>query len=321
MSSIFDNLPISKVDLVKEAQVLKTDQANIAAYQRSVEGVGLESLEASPAHKLVMQSLQDRYRQYAEPGVGNEALTAIAVGAIIGGGLVAYKKLMRAKNNPITKSVAELEKRINDTYSAKWLVNKKPVEGEVSTPIAAMLKGTDLSSIATAANKFVSDNSKLAGDAVKYLEDAWKKIEPLYETWKNATDKEAAEKAAGQIFSLYPEPPYKSYKPFATKFTDAGTGKITALTSAEFAQAVELLKSLVTMFDTIDELMENAVEHVGTWDDIDDSEDAKPSSSKIFNYCYAEYYVDHIGRDLYLLREIVLKMARGVEEWIVKSFK
>lgn len=318
--SVLDNLPLGHLDIVNDGLRLKKDHQLITAYTQKIEGVGLETLDADPAHQLIQQSLFERYGRYSQLGAGNEGLLMIA--AIVGGGYLAYKTLMRGKNNPITKSTKDLQAKITSTYTSTWIDGKESVDKDVTCGVISKLfKGGDFGELSPQITKQTTDSTSECQASSKYLISTWPKVANHLNAWKKADDEFYEDKAIEDLGDEFNEPTYK-LAPAITILKGTGTGnKVSALTVGEYPKAVQLMKDLVSAFDVIDSLGEDVCHGVGFWDDFFDAQEKKSSFDEAFRYGYAEYFIDHFGSDAYKAREIILSLARGLEEWVVKSFK
>lgn len=320
--SIFDNQPPGLLDYVESARLIKEDKANLDEYITSIQGAGLESFGSAPAHKLIEQGLADRYPAHFKMGSGTEGLILLA--AVLGGGYIAYKKMMRAKNNPVLKNTAEAEKAIDKTYTAAWLEGKESVGKPVKVSyLSSIVPGDDFSKASTTCNDVADNLSKSIIDVVDKAMAAWKKIEPIAREWLAAADDEGREAAHAKLKAAYPEAPYLTLSK-EIKFPARIKGPehtFEPLSKEDYPKAVALMKYIVSCFDTVDDQGERVWDEIGLWDEFDKTESKWPGVDDFYDCAYAENIHDYFGRDLFSARNTLLDISRGLEEWIVKSFK
>lgn len=321
--SIFDNRAPTLMDFAQDGHQLKADHKLVTAYIEQTKGVGLESLDQSPAHKLIEQGLMERYGK--QISAGTEGLgTLMLAGAVIAGGYSVYKKLMRAKNNPVLKNTAEAEANVDKTYTTAWLEGKEPVDKPVKVSyLSTFIPGDDFSKAPGACNKAADDLVKSITGVVSKAEAAWKKIEPIAREWCKAKDDEERKAAHAKLKAAYAEAPYLVLSkeivfPVRVKSADH---PFTPLSKEDYPKAVALLKHVVSCFDKVDEQGERVWMNLGLWDEFDSMDGTTFGADDFFDYAYAENIHDYFGRDLFSARNILLDLSRGLEEWIVKSFK
>lgn len=321
--SVLDNLPPVRLDYYMDGQQLKQDHELITAYQKSTEGVGLESLEENPSHQLVVQGLMDRYGDHIKLTHGNEGLLLIA--AVVGGGYLAYKKFMRAKNNPVLKNTTNAEQNVDKTYDSKWIDGKtstgKPVSvDELSKYFAGDNFGNMSGNITSAITKLASTTTKVVANA----EQVWEKIAPIVRKWIGAKTDEDKKKYYDELKAAYPKNPFNE---LAEKLKEGHipmngkSSKIAALTISEYAAAVTLLKKAVEGLAAIDEASENLWDGLGFWDLFDDVDSDSAEAKTMWDYGYAENIGDYFGRGLWAARDEMLSVARGLEKLIINSYK
>ena len=319
--SIFNDLSPALSDYEQEAQQIKNDKILLDAYTQQTSGVGLESLDASPAHQLIARGLAARYPEHFKLGTGNEALLALA--AILGTGYLAYRKMMTSKNNPVLKELRETNKKINETYTADWIVGKTPV----TKPLK--LSHIDLYFAADNFGKLQSPLAQLAVNlqksVTKGVDDAnaaWRKIEPLAKQWFDAKDDDTRDATLAKIKALYSESPFTTIANGIEYPQPEGSAHtFQPLTVDEYPKAVALLKALFTAFDKIDEKGEILWMDIGFWDYFDKTDGSLKGYKELCKYASAEDIHDMMGSRLFGARSLLLNFAKSVEEWIVKSFK
>lgn len=304
------------------AHQMEKDQIAINQYTGQLKGAGLEAFD-TPSHKLVLQGMSARYGDYMKLGSGQEGLGAmLLLGVAIGGGLTVYKKLMLAKNSPITKDISDVLNKVTETYTPKWLEGKTSVNKDVTCgKLNKLFGGSELSVLDTAAVKYATQAEHEAKAAGVYLTGAWDKIKPLLERWKKAGEGEEDE-VIELMTDLYPEPPYLTMPVIHTN-TPGGKGeKVKALSEAEYPKAVALLKALLKAAEEVDGMSYDIANKVGFKDHWYDGIPAdKRGEDDAFQYGHYRYYLDHYGVKTWNQHEALINAARGVEEWITKSFK
>lgn len=319
--SIFDNEQ-SFVGFVHEGQRLSSDSKLLAAYAKQIEGVGLETLEKDPAYQLITQAMTERYGKYALPNAGNEGigLAIIGIGALAAIGHAAFKKMMIAKNSPMLKDINTAEQKVNNTYTAAWLDGKESVGKEVSNGmISKLFEGKDFATVSKALEKYfnevVAEFKKATADHIKL----WKEIEPYIRRWGDAPDREEREGIVEQLRAKYGRDVWT--EPCANiklDKEDKKGGKLPALTKDEYGKAVALIKSLLAKATDVDELTEDVWHNVGLWDYFDKFGD---EADAIWDWGYAEVVNGNHGHYGYRIHTQLIGIARGLEEWITKSFK
>ncbi|QXO10156.1 hypothetical protein pEaSNUABM37_00195 [Erwinia phage pEa_SNUABM_37] len=321
--SIFDNQPPRLMDYVQDGLTLKRDKELIDGYVASTQGIGLESLEQSPSNKLILQGLADRYPKHFQVSAGNEGLIMLA--AIIGGGYLVYKKMMRSKNNPVLKDVADADKKVEKTYDAEWISGKSSVGGQVSCgELSAYFNGSNFNAISTEAAKSVKELTDTLVEVTSEAIKLWFKLAPIIRNWVGATSEEDKKKYYDEMKKVAPKNPWgdlnaKIKEKMLTKTGKAG--KVEALSESDYAKATALLKDAVDALVKIDNASEDLWMDVGFWDLFDDVESDTDEADEMWAYGYAENIGDHFGRTLFAARTSVLDVSRGLEEWIIKSFK
>jgi len=320
--SIFDKEPQAFVNFVHEGRRLKQDRDLLTAYSKQIEGVGVEALAENPAHQLIMRGLEARYGKHVQPGVGNEAigLAIVGVAALATAGYVGFKKLMLAKNNPALKDIKVAEQKVNSTYTAAWLNGKESVGKEVSNGmISKLFEGKDFATVSKALEKYfnevVTEFKKATADHIKL----WKEIEPYIRRWNDEPDREKREGIVEQLRAKYGRDVWT--EPCANiklDKEDKKGSKLPALTKDEYGKAVALIKSLLAKATDVDELTEDVWHNVGLWDDFDKFGD---DADAMWEWGYAEIVNDAHGHYGYRIHTQLIGIARGLEEWIIKSFK
>lgn len=319
---IISNGPLGYVGHALAVQQMEKDQQTINLYSKQMQGAGLESFEA-PSHDLVIQGLNARYGEYMKLGSGQEGIGAlILLGAAIGGGVAVYKKLMLAKNSPITKELSDVLDKVNATYTAKWIEGKESVDKDVTCgKLNSLFSGDNLTALTGSASKHADQGMRESKASADYLITAWGKIKPLLDRWKNAGEGEEDE-VIELMTDLYPEPPYYTMPAINTKTPGGKGGKVKALNVADYPEAVTLLKELLKAAEDIDGLSYDVIDKVGFKDNwyVGISAD-KRGEEDAFQYGHYRYYLDHYGVATWKLHESLIAASRGLEEWIVKSFK
>lgn len=321
--SIFDNRPPGHLDILHAGLRLMDDYRLITAYQKEIEGVGLETLEQDPAHQLIQQALKERYKGYEQLGQGNEGFWLTA--AVVAGGYVAYKKLMRSKNNPVLKKTAEAEKNVEKTYNADWLNSREPVNKLLKVSyLSEFMASPEFDAFLPVISVGAETLLKSVNDVVDKAAAAWKKIEPIARDWLNAKSEEEQQELHGQLRALYPESPYLtlgSELKFIPRNKSSAGHNFDSLSKDQYGKAVELLKKLVEAFDKVDDLSETLWQDLGLWDEFNQARGDWPGADDFWDYAAGENINDYFGRSLFSARCELLDLARGLEEWIVKSFK
>lgn len=321
--SIFDNQPPRLMDYIQDGLTLKHDKELIDGYVTSTQGIGLESLEKSPSNKLILQGLADRYPQHFQVSAGNEGLIMLA--AIIGGGYLVYKKMMRSKNNPVLKDVADADKNVEKTYNAEWISGKSSVGGQVSCgELSAYFKGSNFNTISAETAKSVKDLADTLVEVVNETKQLWFKLAPIIRNWVGATTEEDKKKYFDEMKKLSPKSPWDSLNAKIKEkvLTKKGkSGKVEALAESDYTRAAALLKDTTDALIKIDNASEDLWMDVGFWDLFDDVDSDSYEADEMWDYGYAENIGDYFGRTLFAARTSVLDISRGLEEWIVKSFK
>lgn len=315
--SVFDGLNPSLLDYVADAQQLKQDQLLLEQYSKQISGIGLEVLNESPAHRLVEQGLVERYGAHYKVGSGNEGLILLA--AVVAGGYAVYKKMMRAKNNPVLKDIIGAEKKVENTYTPAWLNGKESVGREVENGmISKLFDGKDFATVSKELEKYFTETvnafKKATADHIKL----WEEIEPYIYRWGDATDPEVREGIVEELRAKYGRDVWtESCADIDLKKEDKKAVKLPALTKDEYSKAVELIKSLIAKAIDVDELSEDVWHHVGLWAYFDKFDD----DNGIWEWGYAEIVNGDYGQCGYRLHTQLIGIARGLEEWITKSFK
>ncbi|QKE54496.1 hypothetical protein ACSA002_1820 [Salmonella phage vB_SalM_SA002] len=321
--SVFDGLPPSLLDYVTDAQQLKQDHSLLESYSKQVSGVGLESLNESPAHRLIEQSLIARYGEHYKVGSGNEGLLLLA--AVVAGGYVAYKKMMRAKNNPVLKTVAEADKKVEKTYNEAWLSGKHEVGGEVACgELSTYFAGANFGAMSGNIEKTITDLVNTLTKTATEATAAWKKLEPIIRNWVNAKSDDDKKKYYDEMKKAYPKNPFgllaAEIKEVLPEKQGKG-GKITALTESDYAKVTALLRSSTDALIKVDDLSEDMWMNLGFWDLFDGVDSDSDEADEMWDYGYAENIGDFFGRPMFAARNIVLDLCRGLETLIVNSFK
>jgi hypothetical protein len=320
--TIISNGPLGYAGHALAVQQMEKDQQAITLYSKQMQGAGLESFEA-PSHDLVIRGLNARYGEYMTLSSGQEGIgTLILLGAAIGGGVAVYKKLMLAKNSPITKELSDVLNKVTATYDAKWIEGKKSVDKEVTCgKLNSLFSGNNLAALGASSSKYAAQGereSKASGD---YLITAWSKIRPLLDRWKKAGEGEEDE-VIELMTDLYPEPPYTTMPAINTKVPGGKGGKVSALAVTDYPKAVALLKELLKAAEEIDGLSYDIANKVGFKDGWYEGVSAeKRGEEHAFQYGHYRYYLDHYGVATWKLHDTLISASRGLEEWIVKSFK
>lgn len=320
--TIISNGPLGYAGHALAVQQMEKDQQAINLYSKQMQGAGLESFE-TPSHDLVIQGLNARYGSYMKLGSGQEGIgTLILLGAAIGGGVAVYKKLMLAKNSPITKELSDVLDKVNATYTAAWTEGKESVGKDVTCgKLNNLFSGDNLTALTASSSKYAAQGEREAKASGVYLTTAWGKIQPLLDRWKKAGEGEEDE-VIELMTDLYPEPPYFTMPAINTKAPGGKGGKVKALTIADYPKAVTLLKELLKAAEEIDGLSYDIVDKVGFKDHWYEGIPAdKRGEEDAFQYGHYRYYLDHYGVATWKLHESLITAARGLEEWIVKSFK
>lgn len=319
--SVFDNTQ-SFVGFVHEGQRLSSDSKLLTAYTKQIEGVGLETLEKDPAYQLITQAMTERYGKYTVPGAGNEGigLAIISIGALAAIGHAAFKKMMIAKNSPMLKDLKTAEQKVNSTYTAAWLDGKESVEKEVGNGMVSRLfDGKDFSAVSKALEKYFTETVNEFKKATAEQLKLWKEIEPYIYRWGDATDPEARQEIVEQLRAKYGRDVWT--EPCANiklDKEDKKAAKLPALTKDEYGKAVALIKSLIAKATEVDELTEDVWHNVGLWEYFDKFGD---DADDIWEWGYSEIVNGTHGHYGYRIHTQLIGVARGLEEWIVKSFK
>lgn len=321
--SVFNDLPPSLLEYATDAQQLKEDQTLLENYAKQTAGVGLESLNESPAHRLVEQGLAEKYGQYYKMGSGNEGLLLLA--AVVAGGYVAYKKMMRAKNNPVLKTVVDADKKVEQTYNEAWLNGKHEVGGDVACgELSAYFKGADFGAMSGDIDKTIKTVVDGMTHAVTESIAAWQKLAPIIRNWVNAKSDEDKKKYYDEMKKAYPKNPFAPLAAALKETLPAKNGKggkVAALKEADYAKATACLRAATDALIKIDELSEDLWMDVGFWDLFDDVESDSDEANEMWDYGYAENISDHFGRTMFSARNSALDICRGLETLIVNSFK
>lgn len=320
--SVFDTLKPTLLDVVHDAHVMKEDHKLLTTYNKQIEGVGLESLEKSPAHQLIEQSLIQRYGSHMKVGAGNEGLTLLGA-AVLAGGYMAYKKFMRAKNNPILKNTADVEKNINDTYTPAWLEGKKSVEKDVGCgELSKFFAGNDFGAMSGKISTTVNDKTKEVIGVINEATGIWSSVKSDVEAWCRAKDDDVRKAIVEKLQKKYPASPYNDLLAKISSSIRSGKGgKLPALTEAQYPQAVALLKVAVAGFEKIDTASESMWLDLGFWELFDDVPHGAYGDDYMWDLGYSENINDFFGRPIWSMREYLLDISRGLETWIVNSFK
>lgn len=320
--SIFDNTPPSFVGFANEGLKLGREHRLLTAYAEQIKGVGAEALADNPAHQLIQQTVIDRYGKRLQPGVGNEGIGAVIVGgaALAGVGYAAFKKLILAKNNPVLKDLKTAEQKLNTTYNAAWLNGKESVEKDVGNGmISKLFDGKDFATVSKELEKYftemVNGFKKATADHIKL----WKEIEPYIYRWGDAADPEVRDEILEQLMVKYGRGAWTdACDSINLKKEDKKAVKLPALTKDEYGKAVALIKSLLVKATEVDGLCEDVWQNVGLWDYFDKFGD---DADGIWEWGYAEIVNADYGHHGYRIHTQLIGIARGLEEWIVKSFK
>lgn len=323
--SVLKDVSPGFLGFIDEGCRLRNDHRLITAYQKQIEGVGLESLDDDPAYNLITQSLVDRYGKYQQIAAGNEGLGTLALmGAVVAGGYAVYKKFMRSKNNPVLKKTVDAEKNVEKTYTATWLNDREPVNKSVKVShLSKYTTSPEFNALASGLGKDTDQLLRSISDVLKKANDAWKKIEPIARAWLKGKDDEEQKKLHEQLLALYPESPFpalsKDIKLVPT--VKENDHEFNSLSREQYGKAVELLKKLTAAFVTIDNDCEDMWSDLGLYDAFFEVSDDWPGADDFWRYAYCENINDDFGRPLFHARSQLLDLARGLEEWIVKSFK
>lgn len=321
--SIFAEMSPTLLDFADDARQLKQDHGMIEQYAKQVSGIGLETLNESPAHRLVEQGLAEKYGEHYKIGSGNEGLLLLA--AVVAGGYVAYKKMMRAKNNPVLKDLTEADKKVETTYNDVWLNGKTSVGKEVACgEMSNYFAGGDFSAMSGNIEKAINDMvvtvSKVATEATA----AWQKLAPIIRNWVNAKTDDEKKKYYDAMKKVYPKNPFDELATAVKETLPKKNGKgnkIPALTEDEYSKATALLRSSTDALLKIDNLSEDLWLDIGFWDLFDDVDDDSDEADEMWKYGYAENINDAFGRPIFAARNSVLDLCRGIETLIVNSFK
>lgn len=323
---VLNNVEPGFLGFIDDGCRLRKDHQMITAYQKQIEGVGLESLDADPAYNLITQSLVERYGKYQQIAPGNEALGTLALmGAVVAGGYAVYKKFMRSKNNPVLKKTVDAEKNVEKTYTAAWLNEREPVNKQVKVSyLSNFTASPEFNTFLPIAGKGADDLLRSVDDVIKKATAAWKKIEPIARAWCKATDEEEQKKLHADLLALYPESPFMTLSKeikYIPRVKGGADHEFNSLSKEQYGKAVELLKKLTAAFITIDDDSETMWSDLGFFDLFDQTRDDWPGADDFWDYAHSENINDYFGRPLFSARCQMLDIARGLEEWIVKSFK
>lgn len=320
--TIISNGPLGYAGHALAIHQMEKDQQEINLYSKQMQGAGLESFQ-TPSHGLVIEGLNARYGDYMKLSSGQEGLGKfVLLGAAIGGGIAVYKKLMLAKNSPITKELSNVLSKVDATYNARWIEGKESVNKDVTCgKLNGLFTGDNLTALTASSSKYADQGERESKTSGDYLITAWNKIRPLLDRWKTAGEGEEDE-VIELMTDLYPEPPYISMPAINTKVLGDKGGKIQALSIADYPKAVTLLKKLLKAAEEIDGMSYNILGKVGFNDRWYEGIPAdKRGEEDAFQYGHYRYYLDHYGMATWKLHEALISAARGLEEWIVKSFK
>lgn len=320
---VFDGLSPSLLDYVADAQQLKQDHSLLEQYSKQISGIGLETLNESPAHRLVEQGLAEKYGEHYKVGSGNEGLLLLA--AVVAGGYVAYKKMMRAKNNPVLKDVVDADKKVESKYVESWLNGKSSVGGEVACgELSNYFNGKDFAAMSGDVEKNINDMVAVINKAAKEAMADWLKLAPIIRNWVNAKSDSDKKKYYDQMKQAYPKNPFAELAVSVKEAIPAKNGKggkIAALTEAEYSKAAALLRESTNALIEVDNISEDMWMDLGFWDLFDEVESDSDEADEMWNYGYAENIGDYFGRPMWTARNAVLDLCRGLENLIVNSFK
>lgn len=311
--SLFTNEMCDSMNPIKTIIDLKNDHKLITDFVASVQGAGLESLDY-PAGRLIDHHLAEKYADHYTLGSGTEGLIKLAV--IIGGGVAAYSALVRNKKiKPIVDRTKDLIGKLEKQYPTNFADKHKSVKDDVNpTVLVSKFKGSDFRSIQISIDKWISDSNRDLDALVTKTTTIFKAAEQAVDECKNATDEEKHE-ISDAFKKKYGDKPYET--DFSPEFPGGYNRAITPIAASDYADARKLLFNLVYRFDQVNDILfEDML--FGYHEAGDNQIEAGRYLDHLVTY---DAWFNEVGGEIYHYIDKLLEVAKGVEDYIIKSFK